>query len=329
MHALPPQAAAVVQPELTLVTGIDPQLWRTNLSKDLWNPESPDDVLTVFVEVGKTGSTTIKNTILDAVSAEMSSYCAIDLRSRQLAKGKTVRACSGSAIVCKPLPAPMDPSHPAIPDVCLAVAAVGAPFGTCATVSPGRRCQYLTSLREPGNRTVSEYNYFCRACAEGGKLCNADTGCPHVSFLHWARSHAEQFTQHFAPPMWPPTTRWIRIEDDAEDKEDRRSSYYYQYAHGFPDRPKVTSADYERALHVLSGKWTVPMLALKLEQLEVDGWERIEEFLGSPGLELRSHERKELHDRPKGNDYHPTQEEMTEVRETIHAFDARLYESLP
>ena len=130
------------------------ELYRTNLSEDLsqlWHPASPEDVLTVFVEVGKTGSTTIKAAILDAVASKEKSYCVIDLRERRLDKGEDPRVCSGSAMV------------------------FGATFGSCAAVSSGHRCQYLTSLREPGNRTVSEYNYFCRACAErsGARLTSS------------------------------------------------------------------------------------------------------------------------------------------------------------
>ena len=88
----------------------------------LWQPASPDDdVLTIFVEVGKTGSTTVHRTFTDAVA---SSYCVIDF-----VKPDT-RPCFGNAIV------------------------FGAGFGSCSALAPGSRCQYLTTLREPGNRTV-------------------------------------------------------------------------------------------------------------------------------------------------------------------------------
>ena len=139
----------------------------------LWQPASPDDdVLTIFVEVGKTGSTTVHRTFTDAVA---SSYCVIDF-----VKPDT-RPCFGNAIV------------------------FGAGFGSCSALAPGSRCQYLTTLREPGNRTVSEYNYFCRGCQERGKLCNSVTGCPKTSFMKWtaasSRARAAVHTALLAPAV--------------------------------------------------------------------------------------------------------------------------------
>ena len=134
------------------------------------------------------------------------------------------------------------------------------------------------------------------------------------------------FTQHFSPPLWPPTVQWVQTDGE---EQDRRSFYYYQYAHGFPARPKVDDTDFERALGMLSGHGSTPMLTIKLEQLEVDGWERIEEFIGAPGLGLRSHEKIALHGRPKKDDYEPTEEEMKEVRGVIDAYDRKLYQAVP
>jgi hypothetical protein len=267
-----------------------------------WQPASPDSMLTIFVVVGKTGSTTVHQTITKAVASSGTSYCVIDVRKHD------TRPCFGSAV------------------------AFGAGFGSCAALAPGSRsrCQYLTTLREPGNRTVSEYNYFCRGCAEGGTFCNSVTGCPNTSFVKWARDHAEQFTQHFSPPLWPPTTQWVQTEDEEADQAGcHRSKYWCQYSHGFPDRPRVNDTDYERALSVLSGDGPTPMLTIKLEELEVDGWERIEQFLGVPGLNLRSHEKLELHGLVKKGIYEPTEEEMKEVREVIDAYDRQLYQALP
>ena len=296
VHVTPPAAAAAVQP----VSGYVPNLTE-HLSR-LWQPASPDDdVLTIFVEVGKTGSTTVHRTFTDAVASSGASYCILDFEKHGSNAG-LMRPCTRSAIV------------------------FGAGFGTCSALAPGSRCQYLTTIREPGNRTVSEYNYFCRGCEEEGKLCNSVTGCPDISFMQWARDHAEQFTQHFSPPLWPPTVQWVQTEGGEEDK---RRFYYYQYSHGFPARPKVNDRDYARALGVLSGDGPTPMLAIKLEQLEVDGWERIEEFIVAPGLGLRSHENVELHPRPKYEDYEPTEEEMKEVRGVIDAYDRQLYQAVP
>jgi len=276
------------------------------VSKDLselWHPASPEDVLTVFVEVGKTGSTTVKGTMHKAVELRGNVYCIINLQRLAVERGVVPQVCYGSAMI------------------------FGASFGDCTVLAPGRRCQYLTTLREPGNRTVSEYNYFCRNCANTtgcrDKCCSMNPPCPNISFLEWARNHAESFTQHFAPPAWPPTRKWTKSESG------RRSSFFYQYTHGFPARPRVNGTDYERALHVLSGDGPVPMLAIKLEQLDVDGWERIEKFLASPGLRLRSVAEKVNEHSSDENNYQPTAHEMAEVREGIDAYDEKLFLALP
>ena len=303
---VPPPSTAAVQPS-------DDTLWELHVHRPvknvtealsrLWQPASTANVLTIYVEVLKAGSMTVRNTITNAVASNRTSYCVINAK-------QDTTPCFGDAIV------------------------FGVGFGGCAVLPPGSRCQYLTSLREPGNRTVSEYNYFCRSCAEGGTLCNSVTGCPHTGFMQWARGHAEQFTQHFSPPLWPPMPQWVKVDDNDDVPLPNGlwpSLYFYQYSRGFPARPRVNDTDYERALRVLSGHGPTPMLAIKLEQLEVDGWERIQEFLGAPGLDLRSHEEVVLHDdeRDKTDDYEPTEEEMRQVREVIDAYDRQLYEAVP
>jgi len=299
---VPPPSTADVQPfDDALFHVRRPVQNETETLLRLWQPASPANVLTIYVEVLKAGSMTVRATITNAVSSNGTSYCVINAR-------QDTTPCFGDAIV------------------------FGVGFGACAVLPPGSRCQYLTSLREPGNRTVSEYNYFCRSCAEGGTLCNSVTGCPHTGFMQWARGHADQFTQHFSPPLWPPTPQWVKIEDDVRNQDGLlRSHYFYQYSRGFPARPRVNDTDYERALRVLSGHGPTPMLAIKLEQLEVDGWERIQEFLGAPELDLRSHEEVRLHDdqRDKTDDFEPTEEEMREVRAVIDAYDRQLYDAVP
>lgn len=49
-------------------------------------------------------------------------------------------------------------------------------YGFCEALhnTTGRECRYFTILREPVERLVSAWNYFCRACAEGGSFCVDD-----------------------------------------------------------------------------------------------------------------------------------------------------------
>ena len=103
-----PSLPATVQ----YTTGGHPE-WQTNFTEvlsRLWQPRSPDgDVLTVFVEVGKTASTTVHKTFRDTIEAT-GSFCIIDFANDP-------KPCFGSAIV------------------------FGVPFGACSALAPGSRCQ--------------------------------------------------------------------------------------------------------------------------------------------------------------------------------------------
>ena len=75
---------------------------------------------------------------------------------------------------------------------------LNGPYGGCMHVA--RRCSYFTVLREPVERLISEYNYFCLRCSERRKFCGrlANTSCPRMKFLDWAAAHANQYTWHFS-----------------------------------------------------------------------------------------------------------------------------------
>lgn len=49
--------------------------------------------------------------------------------------------------------------------VCRGDAVAIGHYGDCAAIAP-RKCQYFTVLRDPVERRVSEYNWFCYACKE-------------------------------------------------------------------------------------------------------------------------------------------------------------------
>ena len=60
-------------------------------------------------------------------------------------------------------------------------------FGFCELLRnrTGRACRYATVLRDPIERIVSDWNYFCLACAEGGRFCPYSHGSKN------ATAHAE------------------------------------------------------------------------------------------------------------------------------------------
>ena len=76
---------------------------------------------------------------------------------------------------CAPLPAPVDPSHPATPNVCLAVAQTGGCRRSSVRTSPSRR--WATGAATCGARWRSSRSGLCRStttcrrCAAGARRC--------------------------------------------------------------------------------------------------------------------------------------------------------------
>ena len=103
-----------------------------------WQPARASDTLTIYVQIDKTGSSMLKNTLLEAPPE---SLCVLDTHNIQSnpygprpdahPDPSQMRVCRGSAVLIGP----------------------GVVFGSCAAVAP-RRCQYLTLLREPAARST-------------------------------------------------------------------------------------------------------------------------------------------------------------------------------
>lgn len=279
----------------------------SNSWTDKWHPQSDDDVVTIYVQIGKTGSSSFKHSLLSAADSAKASgedfLCVIDnrpednyyLQESELKYRKS--QCNGSAIVY----------------------GAGVQFGDCALVAP-RRCQYLTLLREPGNRTISEYNYYCRGCAEKspeglGKFCGGyvDAGCPDISLAGWASSRANQYTQLFRKP-WGASSK-------------TNEQYYEQYYAGFPSH-NVTASDADKAMKVLSGSAEdAPMLAVPLEQLTAS-WPKIAAWLGRPDFDLAPFEMHLNAHNPTDMDYAPTPNDMHDLRHSTNSFDYMIYHAL-
>lgn len=88
-----------------------------------------------------------------------------------------------------------------------------------AAVRPERRCRYMTLLRDPIERVISEWNYFCVGCAEGGRMCANSTlqrmvdstmgpafrsaglpnnTCPSMSLTDYATLSGNRYTAEFS-----------------------------------------------------------------------------------------------------------------------------------
>ena len=145
----------------------------------VWTPQDDAAVLTVYVRLVKTGSSSMLSTLTGQSSA-----CLI----RPLVTGcnpahvrfKTMHNCTGNAVLAP------------------------AEFGACRhAVGGNSRCRYFTLLREPLARRLSEYNYYCRGCAEFSMYCGrmANTSCPHLGFVEWVRRFDNPYTRMFMRPM--------------------------------------------------------------------------------------------------------------------------------
>ena len=98
----------------------------------------------------------------------------------------------------------------------------------------GRR--FFATLREPVARTVSEFDYFCKACLDDRKFCGRfSSECVNnqTNFSAWAQRAPNQFVRRFSR-FWPEMT------------------YLQAYVRGFPGLAPVTMGDVDRAVATLT-----------------------------------------------------------------------------
>jgi len=196
--------------------------------------------LTIFIHVGKCGSTTVRD-----LMHRLQDETAQALRWPEAAPWLCELSVNG-------------PEHHLDKTSCPhAEVALNGDQGACDAL--GRPCRYLVILREPIERLISEYQYFCKECREGAKFCGAEanTGCPKLSFLDWAKSHANQFTHHFS-----------RAHVTG-------AAYYDEYVHGFVGRPALTGSDIDAAAKFLSGG---DVKLIKTEELDAS-WADLAEWM--------------------------------------------------
>ena len=89
---VPPPSTAAVQPSVWELHVHRPIKNVTEALLRLWQPASTTNVLTIYVEVLKAGSMTVRNTITNAVASNRTSYCVINAK-------QDTTPCFGDAIV--------------------------------------------------------------------------------------------------------------------------------------------------------------------------------------------------------------------------------------
>lgn len=175
--------------------------------------------------------------------------------------------------------------------------------GYCEAVGSKRPCRYMTLLREPIDRTISAYNYWCRDCKDSHLFCKKGWSCPDMSIVEWARRHGNDYTRRFA--VLP--------------------GHSTKVAHGFyadtGHSQKLTKQDFKTAV-----KFVKSAFVLTTDELgslhEGQEEHRLVDFLNG--------DRSVLDSLPSARNthqhgYEPTEAEMKELKKVLK-YDIKLYE---
>ena len=258
-------------------------------------PGLPALPLVLFVHEDKTGSTTVRSTLRAAQFASRQERWLCDLEH---SSNKTFEyleeTCQHADVV--------------IGNV--------ENFGLCSLTR--RPCRYFTVLREPVDRLVSSYNYFCSSCREQGKFCWQNVkaqqlwnaSCPSMSFLHYAAIHANTYTWHFGGR---------RVLPD----------YYGSMMRGFADVKPLAISDLVAATTALTQQ---DMFLMWTDELDGGGWSRLERWLSgtraSAAIRQSTQINKARHaNKALAHNYMPTAAERERAC-LINHFDCELYELL-
>ena len=178
-----------------------------------------------------------------------------------------------------------------------------------------RGLRLLTTLREPLDRSVSEYTYMCLRCQDRSLFCRPHVGhahCPNqTSFVEWIRYVPNQFTRQFA-------RYWLG------------NSYFQSYVRGFAGHPRVTPRDVDAAFKTLSNPrsfvlWTDSMQGVR----QCETLARLRAWLGGDASRALAAVNAFPHANalPVASRYTPTPEERREACEVLWA-DCALYARL-
>ena len=194
-------------------------------------------------------------------------------------------------------------------------------YGTCSLFR--RPCRYFTVIREPVDRLVSSYNYFCLSCKDG-KLCPSmekgagrtvvqaerlwNASCPSMSFLEYTAIYANMYTWHFGRRVMP---------------------YYSNMYQGFAHQKPLANSDFVAARTAL----TQPdMLLIQTDELDGGAWDRLERWLSGTRAAAAMRHSRQKNETIHANGavayaYTPTPAERERAC-VINHFDCELYKSL-
>ena len=180
--------------------------------------------LALYVRVGKTGSSTIQELLLRAAVAS-------------LPPPPPRAAHAGSAHwLCTP-GMPYGNADCATAELAFGAERLyGSGDVTRHATTWQRGHRMFTTLREPVERAVSEFVYFCARCDDMQKFCGRmSAACVNnnTNFTTWIHRAANQYTRRFYR-YWPDM------------------SYLHSYVSGFPELAPVTMEDVDRAVRVLT-----------------------------------------------------------------------------
>jgi hypothetical protein len=163
--------------------------------------------LLVYVQLSKTGSSSMRHMMFQAYGKPFSLYGYMHEGSTFMGEVHGIGSCSST---CSGECDKIGTCHPTPPLPRLdAAELVQGSFGTCDVLSKrwesSRPCAYFSVLREPIARLLSSYDYFCRNCREAGRYCEnplvvgrGGARCPAMSLLDFARLEGNLYTREFS-----------------------------------------------------------------------------------------------------------------------------------